>query len=151
MHEGEFLDSRQVCCTTCESGTPVSVCPGQAVRSQSWVCISWDSGGITTQETMVIAQPPKSPSVYTLPKSYPRYCPISGTHHLPSLDPSIPVNAFENGQLPPSSVLVLQRLPLGLASPYLSMYPITSALTLPVYPPNAHKYPPLPRWHQISF
>ena len=57
----------------------------------------------------------------------------------------------ENGQLPPSSVLALQRLPLGLASPYLSMYPIASALTLPVYPPNAHKYPPLPRWHQISF
>ncbi|XDA85287.1 hypothetical protein R6Z07F_015062 [Ovis aries] len=46
------------------------------------------------------------------------------------------VNASENGQLPPSSVLALQRLPLGLASPYLSMYPIASALILPVLTAN---------------
>ena len=39
------------------------------------------------------------------------------------------------------------RLPLDSASTYLSIYPVTSELTLPVYPQNTHKYPPLPRWH----
>lgn len=104
---------------------------------------SWN----TTRETMILAQPPESPSVYTLPKSYPRYSRISGAHDRPSLDPSILVNAFENGQLSRSSVLVFLRLPLDSASTYLSIYPVTSELTVPVYPQNTHIYPPLPRWH----
>lgn len=32
--------------------------------------------GNTTQETMIIAQPPESPSVYALPKSYPSHPPL---------------------------------------------------------------------------
>lgn len=103
--------------------------------------------GNTTQETMIIAQPPESPSVYALPKSYPSHPPLQEL--MPFLL-SIQTYWLMHLKMDSShkdSVLVFLRLSLGSAPTYRSIDPITSEPALPVCPHSTRKYPPLPRWH----
>lgn len=80
-----------------ESGIPLSVCPRRAVRSQSWVCVSWDLGMMSQYLEILHRKPWSLPSLLSHPLSmlYLKVIPVippSGAHALPSLDSNILVN-----------------------------------------------------------
>lgn len=155
--EVDFFDSCQLCSTTwLWIWNPSSVCPRQAVRSQhfsstkTWMCVSWDlarclSSWNTAQETMIIS----CVTYWCFNHQLPR-CSPSGSSQ-PPFDSSIPVTALENGQLPLKQCSGISEVPLDSAPLCLSIGPIIAEPTLPICPQNTHKYPPLPRWHSISF